>query len=131
MTPYDPLSSLEAEVERFMRTNTFTPMEVTGFYIHARCVATELRSLREENKYLRNARDRQAAMIRKLESDIIEAEDGLIALEQKATSTVPRVSDQHSSDSGSVSIDGTQHTNPTADSPNPVLGDNNRNTQPP
>lgn len=62
---YDPLDSLEKEVERFMRTNLFTPMEVTGFYIQARCVISELKEARKENEYLRKVRDRQSAIIQK------------------------------------------------------------------
>ena len=73
--PYDPLESLNREVDRFMRTNIFTPMEVTGFYIQARCVIAELRSLRTENEHLRNVRDRQAAIIRRHEKTINEYEE--------------------------------------------------------
>ncbi len=76
-TPYDPLECLEREVERFKRTNTFTPMEVTGFYIQAACVIHELKQLRTENESLRKIRDRQAAMIRAKESELIALEDAL------------------------------------------------------
>lgn len=79
--PYDPLDSLEKEVERFMETNLFTPMEVTGFYIQARCVISELRGLRKENEYLRNVRERQSAIIRQRERDVIELEEQVIALQ--------------------------------------------------
>jgi hypothetical protein len=50
---YDPLTCLEDEIKRFMRTNTFTPMEVTGFYLHARCVVSDVKQLRTENAALR------------------------------------------------------------------------------
>lgn len=75
---YDPLESLESEVERFMRTNLFTPMEVTGFYIQARCVISELKATRKENEYLRNVRERQAAIIRQREKEIIEMEEEML-----------------------------------------------------
>ena len=73
--PYDPLNSLDREVERFMRTNLFTPMEVTGFYIQARCVISELRQLRQENEHLRNVRDRQHEIIRRHERTINQYEE--------------------------------------------------------
>ena len=73
--PYDPLVSLDREVERFMRTNLFTPMEVTGFYIQARCVISELRQLRQENEYLRKVRDRQHEIIRRHERTINQYEE--------------------------------------------------------
>lgn len=72
---YDPLDSLEKEVERFMQTNLFTPMEVTGFYIQARCVISELKQARKENEYLRKVRDRQSAIIRRQEETINEYEE--------------------------------------------------------
>lgn len=78
---YDPLDSLEKEVERFMQTNLFTPMEVTGFYIQARCVISELKQARKENEYLRNVRERQSAIIRQRERDVIELEEQVIALQ--------------------------------------------------
>lgn len=77
---YDPLNSLEREVERFMQTNRFTPMEVTGFYLQARCVISELKRLRQENEYFRNLRDRQTAIIRQRDAEIIELEEQVIAL---------------------------------------------------
>ena len=73
--PYDPLVSLDREVERFMRTNLFTPMEVTGFYIQARCVISELRQLRQENEHLRKVRDRQHEIIRRHERTINQYEE--------------------------------------------------------
>jgi len=78
---FDALDALETEVERFMRSNRFTPMEVTGFYIQARCVISELKQLRTENEYLRNVRDRQAAIIRRREADVIELEEQIIDLQ--------------------------------------------------
>jgi hypothetical protein len=39
---YDPVDSLDSEVKRFFKTNTFTAMEVTNFYMQARLVLTEL-----------------------------------------------------------------------------------------
>ena len=72
---YDPLVSLDREVERFMRTNLFTPMEVTGFYIQARCVISELRQLRQENEHLRKVRDRQHEIIRRHERTINQYEE--------------------------------------------------------
>jgi hypothetical protein len=45
--PYDPVKCLQEEVDRFKKTNTFTPMEVTGFYIQAAVVLDELARERE------------------------------------------------------------------------------------
>lgn len=78
-TDYDPLNSLESEVERFMQTNLFTPMEVTGFYIQARCVISELRELRKENEYLRKVRERQVEIIRNNDVEIIKIEEQSIS----------------------------------------------------
>ena len=47
MSDYDPVKTLQAEVNRFKATNRFTPMEVTGFYIHAAVVLDELKSIKE------------------------------------------------------------------------------------
>lgn len=44
---YDPAKCLREEVERFMATNRFTPMEVTHFYIQAGVVLTEHRRMVE------------------------------------------------------------------------------------
>ena len=52
-TRYDPLDSLEKEVVRFMATNQFNAMDVTGFYIQSRCVINELKELRKENERMK------------------------------------------------------------------------------
>lgn len=62
---YDPLECLEAEVKRFRETNTFTPLYVTGFYIQAGCVISEIRELRKENEHLRMVLDRQTSILRR------------------------------------------------------------------
>jgi hypothetical protein len=49
---YDPVESLTREVERFKATNQFSPMLVTGFYLQAACVLTELKQTRKENSKL-------------------------------------------------------------------------------
>ena len=53
---YNPAQCLRAEVERFKATNTFTPMEVTGFYIQAAVVLHEHSRMVEA---LREIRDSQ------------------------------------------------------------------------
>ena len=45
LSSYCPVTSLQAEVERFFKTNTFTPMEVTNFYVQARCALTYIDEL--------------------------------------------------------------------------------------
>lgn len=57
---YDPLECLSAEVERFKATNQFTPMLVTGFYLQAACVITELRAARKLIKKQREALEADA-----------------------------------------------------------------------
>ena len=59
---YDPLDSLEKEVSRFMDTNRFNGMQVTGFYIQSRCVINELKELRKENARLSKALTNMANM---------------------------------------------------------------------
>src|SRR5688500_19512741 len=44
---YDPEKSLRQEVERFMATNLFTPMDVTNFYAQARVVLNDYKRARE------------------------------------------------------------------------------------
>lgn len=44
---YDPLDCLDKEIQRFKSTNQFSPMLVTGFYLQAACVVTELKESRE------------------------------------------------------------------------------------
>jgi hypothetical protein len=78
--PYDPLDSLEAEVARFMQTNTFTPMEVTGFYLQSRCVISELKLARKELEVLRTVSARQNATIRRIEADVVKVEEELTAM---------------------------------------------------
>ena len=51
---YNPAQCLRAEVERFKATNTFTPMEVTGFYIQAAVVLHEHRRMVEALKEIRD-----------------------------------------------------------------------------
>src|SRR5271157_5726302 len=43
MSDYDPAECLRAEVERFKATNTFTPMQVTNFYMQAGLVLDRLK----------------------------------------------------------------------------------------
>lgn len=45
---YDPVECLRKEVERFKATNTFTPMEVTNFYVQAGLVLAERDRLVEQ-----------------------------------------------------------------------------------
>lgn len=52
MSDYDPIESLREEVNRFLATNTFTPMLVTGFYVQAKVVLAEVDRLKEENEKL-------------------------------------------------------------------------------
>ena len=42
MDNYNPIDALKEECERFKKTNTFNPMQVTGFYIQAACVISEV-----------------------------------------------------------------------------------------
>jgi hypothetical protein len=51
---YNPAQCLRAEVERFKATNTFTPMEVTGFYLQAAVVLHEHRRMVEALKEIRD-----------------------------------------------------------------------------
>jgi hypothetical protein len=74
---YDPLYCLEREGNRFLETNTFTPMDVTGFYIQAMCVISEAQRLREENKALRDIICKRQQQIASLEETTTKA---LIAL---------------------------------------------------
>lgn len=53
MNEYIPSQCLREEVQRFKRTNTFTPMEVTGFYIQAAVVLDEHAAMVEELADLR------------------------------------------------------------------------------
>jgi phage shock protein A len=48
MSDYDPVKCLQEEVDRFKRTNRFTAMDVTGFYIQAAVVLDEITRLRAE-----------------------------------------------------------------------------------
>lgn len=47
MEEYCPLQCLNEEIQRFKATNQFSPMLVTGFYLQAACVVTELNETRE------------------------------------------------------------------------------------
>ena len=60
---YCPVSSLKEEVERFCKTNTFHPMEVTKFYLQARVVLRRLSGAETE--------------IARLQSELREAKDTL------------------------------------------------------
>lgn len=51
---YDPVKCLREEVERFKRTNKFTPMLVTGFYLQAAVVLDEHARLTAEIASLRS-----------------------------------------------------------------------------
>jgi len=51
---YNPAQCLRAEVERFIATNRFTPMDVTGFYIQAAVVLDEHRRMVEALKLFRD-----------------------------------------------------------------------------
>lgn len=44
---YNPVASLQEEVNRFKATNRFSPMLVTHFYIQAACVLDYVRHLEE------------------------------------------------------------------------------------
>lgn len=50
MKDYNPADSLREEVARFKATNTFTAMDVTGFYIQAAVVLDEHRRMAEALK---------------------------------------------------------------------------------
>ncbi len=77
-TPFDPLAALDEEVERFTKTNLFTPMEVTGFYLQARCVVGELKRAREELQTLRARVKHQSSHIKYLEQQIDAYEEDAI-----------------------------------------------------
>ena len=44
---YDPVECLREEVKRFKATNKFTPLLVTGFYVQAGLVLSELDQWRD------------------------------------------------------------------------------------
>lgn len=48
MSDYNPVECLQEEVDRFKQTNTFNPMQVTGFYIQAAVVLNYLKMLEEQ-----------------------------------------------------------------------------------
>lgn len=58
-TQYDPVKCLKDEVDRFKKTNTFSPMLVTGFYLHAACVLDELEMVRNERDHYRKSNETQ------------------------------------------------------------------------
>jgi hypothetical protein len=45
--PYNPVQCLREEVQRFKATNTFTTMQVTGFYLQAAVVLDYVSDLEE------------------------------------------------------------------------------------
>lgn len=49
---YIPAQCLREEVERFKATNTFTPMDVTGFYLQAAVVLNEHRDMMDALKFI-------------------------------------------------------------------------------
>ena len=51
---YIPAQCLREEVERFKRTNRFTPMEVTGFYLQAAVVLYEHETMVKALQAIRN-----------------------------------------------------------------------------
>lgn len=83
-TDYDPVECLRQEVKRFKETNTFTPMQVTGFYIQAAVVLDILDRLRIEHERVIGsktlklaaevARARQAEIV-SLENETYELRD--------------------------------------------------------
>jgi hypothetical protein len=58
--PYDPVECLRAEVKRFKETNVFTPMLVTGFYLHAAVVLDQLEEAKQEIAILKSKLGRKA-----------------------------------------------------------------------
>ena len=81
---YNPLTALEKEVNRFLATNQFTPMQVTNFYIQARVVINDFKRMEKELERLRSQNDaryleteRQRAEIIKL-GDIIDDVDRIV-----------------------------------------------------
>ena len=101
---YCPVKSLGEEVSRFMETNTFNAMQVTNFYMQARCVINEIQLKNSKIQELEKENHQAARLLQSLRKKLEESElyrdvDGIInssnfeliqELKQKLAESAPK-----------------------------------------